>query len=240
MSSLSQTVSVNVYNHAAGAFIGGTLTVPTVIVGYSSPVSSNALTVYNTAVGPAGALQTTGSTSLSHVTLNNVGNLAAGGSGSLSATLAPGQGVGAFTQSNLTLTFADASAYAGASGDLGTSTVTITGDVLDHASRFGLEHRHRAAAGACRLRRIDRRNQFGQCGQRRRGRANLMTLGATTSGDLSINNVSGIVPGDSAAIGATLASGQPVGAIDQTFNLTYADNGGLPVQAATWGAWQLR
>ena len=71
---------LNVYNHAAGALSGGTtLTFPTVIVGYGSPVSSNTLTVSNTAASPGGLLQTTGSTSLGNVTLNNVGNVAAGG-----------------------------------------------------------------------------------------------------------------------------------------------------------------
>ena len=135
LGTLTQSISgLSVYNHAAGALSGGTtLTIPSVIVGYGSAVSSNLLTVSNTAANPAGALLTTGSTSLSNVTLNNANNVAAGGTGSLSATLAIGLGVGAFTQSGVTLTYGDASTYTGASSNLGTATLTITGNVLDHA-----------------------------------------------------------------------------------------------------------
>ena len=104
----------------AGSSGGTTLTIPPVIVGYPAPVSSNTLTVSNTAASPGGALQTTGSTNLGNVTLNNVNNVLAGdGSGSLSATLAPGQGVGPFTQSGVTLTYGDASTYSGAISNLG-------------------------------------------------------------------------------------------------------------------------
>ena len=110
-------------------------TIPPVIVGYSSPVSSNALTVSNTAANPGGALATTASTGLGNVTLTNVNNvLAGGGTASLSATLAVGQGVGPFTQSNVTLTYADASTYSGAIAVLGTTTLSISGNVLDHAA----------------------------------------------------------------------------------------------------------
>ena len=136
LGTLTQSVTgLNVYNHAAGALSGGTLTIPPVIVGYGSPVTSNTLTISNTAASPGGALMTTGSTSLGNVTLNNANNVAASdGTGSLSATLATGQGVGAFTQSNVALTYADASTYAGALSNLGTTAVTITGDVLGHAA----------------------------------------------------------------------------------------------------------
>ena len=234
MATLSQTILWSVYNHAAGAFIGGTLTVPTVIVGYPSPVSSNTLTVYNTAAGPAGALQTTGSTSLSNVTLNNVNNVAAGGSGLLSATLAPGQGVGAFLQSNVTLTFADASTYSGAIGDLGTSTVTITGNVLDHASGsasntvIGLPLVHAGYAGSII------------------GTSWASVFNAPGAGqphDLRRNNVRRPVDqqrqrhraGRQRSIGATLATGQPVGAINQGFTLAYADNSALPGASSNLG-----
>ena len=136
LGTLTQSVTgLNVYNHAAGALSGGTLTIPTVIVGYPSSVSSNTLTVSNTAASPGGALQTTGSTSLGNVTLNNVNNVAAsGGTGSLSATLATGRAIGAFAQSNLTLTYADASTYSGALSNVGTTVVTITGNVLGHSN----------------------------------------------------------------------------------------------------------
>ena len=81
LGTLTQSITgLNVYNHAAGALEWlATLTIPPVIVGYGSPVSSNALTVTNTAASPGGVLKTTGSTSLGNVTLNNVGNVAAGG-----------------------------------------------------------------------------------------------------------------------------------------------------------------
>ena len=137
LGTLTQSVSgLNVYNHAAGVLSGGTtLTIPSVIVGYGSSQSSNTLTVSNTAANPGGALMTTGSTSLGNVTLNNVNNvLAGGGSGPLTATLATGKAAGAFTQSNITLTYADASTYSGALSNVGTTTVTITGNVLNHSN----------------------------------------------------------------------------------------------------------
>src|SRR5208282_3001359 len=46
------------------------------------------------------------------------------------ATLAAGQGLGAFSQNGVTLTYGDASTYSGAISDLGTASVTITGDVV--------------------------------------------------------------------------------------------------------------
>ena len=89
----------------------------------------------NTAASPGGTLKTSGSASLANVTLNNVNNVvASGGTASLFATLAPGQPAGAFTQSNVTLTYADASTYVGANSNLGTAMLTIAGDVLGHSN----------------------------------------------------------------------------------------------------------
>ena len=228
LASLSQNVTVNVYDHAAGSISGGTLTIPPVIVGYPSPVSSNTLTVSNIAASPGGALATTGSASLGNVTLNNVSNVAASGTGSLSATLAAGEGVGAFTQSNVTLTYADASTYSGALANVGSAAVTITGNVYGHASgsaagtTIGLPMVHAGYTGS--LLGTTSASVFNAAGNL----VNLKTTGTTTAGNLSINNVGNVAPGGSALIGATLATGRGYGTINQTFNLGYADDSNLP------------
>ncbi len=111
---------------------------------------------------------------------------------------------------------------------MGTAAVTITGNVEDHASgsvsggTIGLPLVHAGYAGSIAA------ASSATVSNASGDRANLMTLGATASGNVAINNVSGIVPGGSAAIGATLSNGQPVGAINQSFTLDYADNSGLP------------
>ena len=65
---------------------------------------------------------------------------------------------------------------------------------------------------------------------------NLKTLGTTMAGNLAINNISGIAPGCSAAIGATLAAGQAAGPINQSFTLNYADDSGLPGASSNLGS----
>jgi autotransporter-associated beta strand protein len=134
LGTISTSITGNVYNHAAGSIATGSLTIPTVIVGYGSAVTSNSLAITNTAANPGGDLQTTGATGLANVSLNNVNNIAAGGgTAPLTATLAPGRGIGTFTETD-TITYADASSYAGASSNLGTTSVVISGDVVGHAN----------------------------------------------------------------------------------------------------------
>ena len=65
---------------------------------------------------------------------------------------------------------------------------------------------------------------------------NLKTLGMTTAGNLAINNISGVAPGSSAAIGATLAAGQAAGPINQSFTLNYADDSGLSGASSNLGS----
>jgi fibronectin-binding autotransporter adhesin len=127
--------TIDVYNHAAGSISGSTLTFAPVIVGYSGPVNTTgSLIVTNTAAAPGGGL-TAASSAVGRFSLDlsNLSNVAAGGTATLAGALAAGQSVGAFSQA-LSLTYQDASIYTGASGNLGTSTITLTGTVLAHAS----------------------------------------------------------------------------------------------------------
>ena len=67
-------------------------------------------------------------------------------------------------------------------------------------------------------------------------RVNLKTTGATSSGNVSINNVNGVAAGGSAAIGAALANGQAAGVINDTFTLTLADDSGLNGASGSLGS----
>ncbi len=135
LSQWSQNINYSVQDHASvGSFTGGTITLADVIVGYTNPVSgANSLSVVNGSNGDYRAnLKATGG-SQNLVTVSGFGNVAAGGTGSLAASLAAGRGVGAINEI-LNVTFADDSALSGASANLATNGVTVTGKVLDHAN----------------------------------------------------------------------------------------------------------
>jgi hypothetical protein len=124
---LNGTVAVNVYDHASPLSTGSSFALPDVIVGYSGAIAaSNTLSLSN-ASGYRSNLKTTGALTSGSVTLNALNGLIAGGApGSVSASLAQGQAVGAFTQ-NFALTFADDSLLRGASVDLGTWNIAASG-----------------------------------------------------------------------------------------------------------------
>lgn len=142
-------VSVNVFDHATpsndtgafGSFTGGTLDIGNIHLGYSSPVTSaGSLAVFNGSLGDyrvalAGSgAQTGGSTA--GLTLNSIGGggaITPGGSAAISATLAPGLSAGAVNQS-FTYTFRDDSALGGASANVGTTTITVTGTIYSGQS----------------------------------------------------------------------------------------------------------
>ena len=125
----STTVTYNVYNHATGGLTTGTLALGNVHAGYTGTIaSSNSLTVTNGTVGDLRVnLQGSAPTS-GKISLNDVSGIASGGSGTISATLGNGQGVG-HINTPITYTFGDQSTLAGASGNVGTAAITVTGFV---------------------------------------------------------------------------------------------------------------
>jgi fibronectin-binding autotransporter adhesin len=127
------TVTVNVFGHASGSLSGSTLNIGNVHVGYTAPVtSSNSVTASNTSGFLANLA---GSGSSGNESLTSVSGVAAGGtSGNITATLATGQGVG--NLNSVVYTFGDSSALSGASNNVGTATVTVSGQVYSGTSTW--------------------------------------------------------------------------------------------------------
>ena len=121
----SASVTYSVYDHASGS-AGGILALGNIHTGYGSPVTSNTVSATNasgTRVDLAG-----GAAAIGNISLNSLTGIIAGNSGSISATLATGQGVGAINQ-GFTYTFADDSSLSGASSNVGAASLTVTGQV---------------------------------------------------------------------------------------------------------------
>lgn len=128
------TVTVNVYDHASGSLSGSTLNLGNIHVGYGSAVtSSNSVTASNAS---GYRVDLSGSGSSGNIALTSVSGVAAGGaSGPITATLATGQGVGAIS-APVTYTFADNSSLSGASSNVGTQSVTVSGEVYSGTSTW--------------------------------------------------------------------------------------------------------
>jgi len=135
--STTGTVSVDVYGHASGSAAGTTIALPDSIVGYNGSLSGLTSATVSNAAGYRVNLMTTGGTSAGFVNINNVSGIAAGSSAliSASALLSGSQAIGANSLGQVfNLTYADNSALAGASNNLGGQSITVTGKVLDHAT----------------------------------------------------------------------------------------------------------
>ena len=132
------SVSVNVYDHASPSISGTTIALPDTIVGFNGGTSTlGGITVSN-AAGYRSNLKTTGATTAGpYVGIANVSGIAPGGSDTISAAAVldgtQPVGLGALNQT-FTLTYADDSTLSGASANLGTVNITVTGNVLAHAS----------------------------------------------------------------------------------------------------------
>ncbi len=126
-------VAVDVYDHASGSVGGTTLVMPDVIVGYSGPVASTGSITVSNALGTRVNLKTTNNGPIGNFSLSDVSGVAPGGSDTISATLDTGQAAGAYSQVFM-LTYADDSALNGASSNVGTEGITISGMVLDHSN----------------------------------------------------------------------------------------------------------
>jgi autotransporter-associated beta strand protein len=235
---------VNVYAHAAGSASGTTIALPDSIVGYTGTLGSPGAALITNAAGFRVNLQTTGTTTQGFVTINNVSGLTPGGAAgaiSASATLDGTQAAGpnALGQT-FTLTYADDSTLSGASSNLGTQTIVVTGNVYNHAAgsasgtTIALPDSIVGYAGT--LSSPGAALVANAAGYR----VNLQTTGTTTQGFVSINNVSGLTPGGAAgaiSASATLDGTQAIGpnAVGQTFTLTYADDSALSGASSNLG-----
>ena len=123
----SQDITVNVYGHAESSISGTSFNLGNVHLGYSATTSTTQLVTNGTAGAYIVDLKTSSTTS-GNLTINGLSGISAGNSGTLAATLASGQGVGVINE-NLVITYADDSTFLGASNNLGTSTLNVTGNV---------------------------------------------------------------------------------------------------------------
>ncbi|MGO9109422.1 MAG: beta strand repeat-containing protein, partial [Thermoguttaceae bacterium] len=128
LSSLSQTVILNVLGHASGSATGTTIGLPWVHVGYTGSLAGTTLASVSNASGYLVDLKTLGATTFGDLSINNVSGIAPGGSAAIAATLANGQPAAAINQT-FNLNYADDSALAGASSSLGSLSITVTGEI---------------------------------------------------------------------------------------------------------------
>jgi fibronectin-binding autotransporter adhesin len=147
----SGTVRFDVYAHALLTLASSTFALGNTRAGIAVSGTFSAQNADGFRVG-----LTSGSASGGNVTLTGLTNLAAGGTGSIVATLAGSQAAGAVSQS-VAYTFGDsgtASILSGYRAVTGTQAITVTGAVYDHANakydggvlNFGVVHRGASVA----------------------------------------------------------------------------------------------
>ena len=125
----SQTVTYNVEGHANPLYTPVTLNVGTVHAGYAGTLASNSFSITNGAASDYRANLKAGGTATGGVTLNNLSGIAAGASGTVQATLANGVAGGTVLSQTVSYTLADDSSLSGASSNLGTASIAVTGQV---------------------------------------------------------------------------------------------------------------
>ena len=219
------SVSVNVYDHASPSVSGTTIALPNTIVGFNGTISTlGGLTVSN-ATGYRSNLKTTGATTAGpYVGIANVSSIAPGGSDTISASAyldgTQPVGIGALNQSFL-LTYADDSVLPGASANLGTTNVTVTGNVLNHASptlssasaTFGRAMQNSSATIAA--------TTLGNAAGTAQAGLQITSLSAGLSGG-SVNDV--IASGGAETINAAVVPNAATGPYSQTYSIGVSDD----------------
>ena len=119
-------VTVVVYDHAQSQLSGTNLVIPEEHVGYTNVLTSTNTIILTNESGLRVDLGTTNTSTNTLLGLDSVTSLAPGTPTNLSATLLPGQGVGSFTNT-VVVTSYDASGLNGASTNLGTTNVSVSG-----------------------------------------------------------------------------------------------------------------
>jgi T5SS/PEP-CTERM-associated repeat protein len=228
-SSGTGTVTVNVYSHASGSLEGTNLVISNWIAGYTGTANStNNLTVSN-ATGQYNVNLAASNNAGGALSVTDVSALGAGSTTLLGAsyTATGGEGTGTFS-SNVTVTFSDDSLLSGANTNLGTTNISVTGAVYEHAS------------GSLSTNSVAFTNVIvGYSGNL----TNSLTVSnatgfrvalATTndaSGAIALANVSNLAAGTASVLSATFANGQGTGTYSSNVNVTYSDDS--PLSGAT-------
>jgi len=129
------SVTVDVYAHAQNTLSTGTIGLGNVRIGYATPVTGT-IGAGNAAgyrVDMSGTASPSSSGNVSLSSLSGTSAVTAGATGTITATLGTGNTAGGINQ-NFTYTFGDASSLSGASTNVGTAAITVTGGVYDYAN----------------------------------------------------------------------------------------------------------
>jgi autotransporter-associated beta strand protein len=126
LSTSTITATETIYNHAVGSLSTNVVAFQEEHVGYTGSLTAD-IGVSN-AAGLNVDLKTFASSTNSHLSLGIVADLAQGGATNVTLTLKPGQRAGVFTN-NVSVVFGDASMLAGASSNVGSATIAVSGVV---------------------------------------------------------------------------------------------------------------
>ncbi|MEK0447003.1 MAG: hypothetical protein RLZZ399_2324, partial [Verrucomicrobiota bacterium] len=219
---VDRSVTIDVYDHASGSATGTLIALPDAFVGYAGSLAGLTSATVTNAAGYRVPLRLDGSLVTGNLSLSALSGLAAAANGTVSAALASGQSVGAIDQT-FTLTYADDSALAGASSNLGTVGIRVTGNVWDHAATS-------FAGGTLTLGpvRVGYSSPVAVPGSlsvtAASGYRVALKGSAASAGGISLSSISGLAPSATGLITASLAVGRGAGAIDESFNYTFADD----------------
>ena len=225
------TVTGAIYDHAAGALATDTIALSDVIVGYGSAVTTNVLVTNDS--GFRVALGATNDAS-GDLGLDSAGGVAASSATNLNLILATGAlggGTGTFS-SNVAITFYDDSNLAGATTN-GTTNLTVTGNIYDHAS--GSLSTNTLAVGDVIVGYSGSLSNSLSVSNADGFRVNLATTNSST-GALSLDNVTSLGQGSSSLLGVTLANGQGTGTYASNIVVTYADASSLNGASSNLGS----
>jgi T5SS/PEP-CTERM-associated repeat protein/autotransporter-associated beta strand protein len=215
-SSTNLTVTVDVYGHASGSISSTNLTLSNWIVGYTGGVAStNSVTLSNA----AGFNVALGATNNSGGTITNISSLGAGSTTTLGASLsASGIGTGTYS-SNVTVTFADASSLAGASTNLGSTNLQITGNVYGHASGSISATNVSLGNAIVGYSPISTNLTLSNAA----GFNVALKATGSTNGNFSLAGASSLTQGTSTDAALTLSSGQGTGTFSNSVTMVYGD-----------------
>ena len=216
-------VTVSVYDHALGSLATNAITNLDAIVGYTGSLSASILAT--NADGFRAPLGTTSTSTNGNLVVTDVNDVDPENSDNLLFALT-GQGAGAFSN-DVTVVFRDSSTLSGASTNLGTTNVTVTGTIYNHAlgsvsaTNLGFAPVHAGYAGPLTTTNsITVSNASGL----------YVDLGVANNNSdplIDLAAVTGLTNGTSTNLSATLDAGRGVGAFSNVVTLTFYDDSTL-------------
>jgi autotransporter-associated beta strand protein len=157
------------------------------------------------------------------MSLTGVTNVASNSVSNALLTFATGQGTGTYSNT-ITVVYRDSSTLAGASTNVGSSTLTVTQNVYDHAqgslSSSNVTFRVHVGYTSDQTTNIGVSNAVGF-------RVSLATLATNSSNNLSLASVTNVAAGGSSNALLTLSNGLAAGAFTNVIGVVYGDSTNL-------------